>query len=74
MIKKKQFEKMLDEYFAFRGWDLRTGIPTRKTLESLDLRDVADELEGRAYSLPKELTRANKSVLNKLGERNEGGW
>jgi aldehyde:ferredoxin oxidoreductase len=34
-----------DHYYQLRGWDLSTGVPTRGTLESLDLKDVADELE-----------------------------
>jgi len=28
-----------------QGWDMRTGYPTRGTLESLDLGYVADELK-----------------------------
>jgi aldehyde:ferredoxin oxidoreductase len=35
---------MLDDYYGLRGWDKETGIPTRKTLEELDLKDIADEL------------------------------
>ncbi len=38
-------DKMLDDYYRARGWDLRTGNPTRKTLERLGLKDVADDLE-----------------------------
>ena len=37
-------EPMLDEYYAERGWDQETGIPTRQTLERLGLGYVADEL------------------------------
>jgi len=37
-------EPMLDEYYAERGWDQETGIPTRLTLEKLGLKYVADEL------------------------------
>jgi len=37
-------EPMLDEYYAERGWDQRTSIPTRETLESLGLGYAADEL------------------------------
>ncbi|MFC1968221.1 aldehyde ferredoxin oxidoreductase family protein [Chloroflexota bacterium] len=47
IVDKKKFEQMLDEYYRFRGWDVETGIPTRQTLERLDLKDVAAELEGR---------------------------
>ena len=37
-------EPMLDEYYSERGWNQRTGIPTRQTLERLDLKYVADDL------------------------------
>ncbi len=37
-------EPMLDEYYVERGWDPKTGVPTRETLVSLGLRYVADEL------------------------------
>ena len=38
---------MLDEYYRERGWDVRTGLQKRNTLERLGLKDVADELEGK---------------------------
>lgn len=34
---------MLDEYYQARGWD-DNGLPTRKNLEILDLREIADDL------------------------------
>jgi aldehyde:ferredoxin oxidoreductase len=43
-IDRTKFEKMKDEYYALRGWDIKTGIPTRKTLQELGLKDVVDEL------------------------------
>ncbi|MEM3061653.1 MAG: aldehyde ferredoxin oxidoreductase C-terminal domain-containing protein, partial [Candidatus Bathyarchaeia archaeon] len=36
---------MLDEYYENRGWDRETGLPYRKTLERVGLKEVADELE-----------------------------
>ena len=36
---------MLDEYYEVRGWDKRTGIPTKKKLGELGLGDVAEELD-----------------------------
>ena len=42
---RSNFEVMKDRYYQLRGWDLTTGVPTRDTLESFDLKDVADELE-----------------------------
>ena len=44
--------KLLDEYYKARGWDLATGWPTRAKLEQLGLKDVADELE-KLGKLPK---------------------
>jgi aldehyde:ferredoxin oxidoreductase len=39
------FEEMKDRYYELRGWNLASGVPTRTTLESFGLEDVADELE-----------------------------
>jgi aldehyde:ferredoxin oxidoreductase len=36
---------MLDEYYAERGWDVKTGVPTRAKLVELGLEYVADELK-----------------------------
>ncbi|MBM2832654.1 MAG: Aldehyde ferredoxin oxidoreductase [Dehalococcoidia bacterium] len=46
-MEKEKFERMLDEYYRARGWDVESSIPTRSTLERLGLGDVADELERR---------------------------
>jgi aldehyde:ferredoxin oxidoreductase len=35
---------MLDEYYTERGWDLKTGVPRRETLEGLGLSKAASEL------------------------------
>jgi len=35
---------MLDEYYAARGWNPVTGIPTKEKLAELGLGYVADEL------------------------------
>lgn len=43
-IDRDKFEKLKDAYYTERGWDLKTGIPTRAKLEELGLKDVADEL------------------------------
>jgi aldehyde:ferredoxin oxidoreductase len=42
-ITAEQLDGMLDEYYAFRGWD-KDGIPTRQRLEMLGVDDVAAEL------------------------------
>jgi len=41
-----ELEPMLNEYYTERGWDLRTGIPTRQRLTELDLAYVADEIHA----------------------------
>jgi benzoyl-CoA reductase subunit BamB len=47
---KKRFpeleEKLLDAYYKFKGWD-KQGIPTKETLQELDLAYVAEDLEQR---------------------------
>ena len=40
-----KFKQVLDEYYKLRGWDPKTGIPERKTLEEFQLKSEADELE-----------------------------
>ena len=40
----KDLDGMLDEFYDACGWDKKTSIPTRKKLEELGLKDVADEL------------------------------
>ncbi len=44
LISKEDLNAMLDEYYTLRGWDLNTGIPTRKQLIELSLDYVADQL------------------------------
>lgn len=38
-------EPMKTAWYRNHGWDEKTGIPRRSTLESLDMADVADDLE-----------------------------
>jgi aldehyde:ferredoxin oxidoreductase len=44
-LDREKFEKMKDEYYSIRGWDVDTGLPRRSTLEELGMSDVADVLE-----------------------------
>jgi aldehyde:ferredoxin oxidoreductase len=44
-------DKMLDDYYRLRGWDLKTGIPTRKKLLEDGLEDVIKDLEKRGKHL-----------------------
>jgi aldehyde:ferredoxin oxidoreductase len=43
---EKYEQELLSKYYAFKGWNT-DGIPTRQTLERLDLAYAADDLEGR---------------------------
>jgi aldehyde:ferredoxin oxidoreductase len=44
MISKEDLDTMLDEYYSLRGWDVKTGMPTREKLTDLRLEYVADAL------------------------------
>jgi aldehyde:ferredoxin oxidoreductase len=47
VLDKNEFERMRDEYYAVRQWDVSTGFQTQETLEALDLSDVTDDLANR---------------------------
>jgi aldehyde:ferredoxin oxidoreductase len=42
ILERKDFEKMKDEFYALRGWDVATGVPTKAKLKELDLEDITD--------------------------------
>ena len=44
-IEREEWDALLDEYYDAHGWDKKTSYPTRKCLEELDLKHVADDLE-----------------------------
>ncbi len=39
-VDRDQFGTIMDEYYALRGWDVRSGIPTSETLQRLNLPAV----------------------------------
>lgn len=47
VVEKDQFEGLKDEYYQLRGWDVSSGLPTRATMQALELEDIADDLETR---------------------------
>ena len=47
-------------FYELMGWDRKTGWPTRAHLESLDMKDVADELQ-KLGKLPKDKHRGASS-------------
>ena len=44
-LNKDKFDEFKTKFYEFQGWNTATGYPTRKALESVNLRQVADELE-----------------------------
>lgn len=47
VVERVEFEKMKDEYYELRGWDVESGLPTKAKLEELELGDVATDLKRR---------------------------
>ena len=47
VVDREGFEQMKSEFYELRRWDVSTGLQTRETLESMDLKEVADDLEPR---------------------------
>ena len=45
MLNREKYDIMLDEYYTLHGWDVKTGIPSKKKLKELGLADVANNLE-----------------------------
>ncbi len=44
LVSREELDKMLDEYYSLRGWDVSSGVPTRAKLAELGLGYVADAL------------------------------
>jgi aldehyde:ferredoxin oxidoreductase len=47
VVDREAFEKLKDDYYHARGWDVPSGLQTRRKLEELGLEDVAKDLEMR---------------------------
>ena len=47
VVDRAEFERMKDEYYQLRQWDMATGLQTRAKLEQLGLRDIVQDLEHR---------------------------
>ena len=45
-LDRQVFEKMRDEFYGLRGWDIDTGLQTEQTLNRLDLSDLTEELSS----------------------------
>ena len=46
-LKKEDYDEALSEFYRISGYDEKTGIPTRETLERLGLEKIASDLENR---------------------------
>ncbi len=44
---REDWSKAVDMFYTAMGWDVKTGAPTRATLEKFDLKFMADDLEKR---------------------------
>jgi len=42
---REDYEALVDHYYSLRGWDLKTGWPTRETWVKTGLADIASEME-----------------------------
>jgi aldehyde:ferredoxin oxidoreductase len=47
VVERDKFEKMMDEYYTIRGWDVATGLQKKETLESLGLPEIIPELKDK---------------------------
>jgi aldehyde:ferredoxin oxidoreductase len=45
VLDRAKFEDVKKRFYELEGWDPKTGVPTRATLESMDLGFVADALD-----------------------------
>ena len=45
LVTPEKLNKLLDEYYELRGWDIETGLIKRQKLIELGLDDIADELQ-----------------------------
>ena len=47
VLERDQFEKMMDEYYLRRGWDVKSGLQKKDTLAALGLADVIPRLTAK---------------------------
>lgn len=44
---KEEFRKVMDEYYALRGWDRKMGRPSLETMKKFNLTEEAKQLGDR---------------------------
>jgi aldehyde:ferredoxin oxidoreductase len=47
VVEKKEFEKLKNDYYQYRGWDAASGLQTKATMKKLQLEDIAADLDKR---------------------------
>jgi aldehyde:ferredoxin oxidoreductase len=47
VVVRDDFEKLKDEYYGLRGWDVASGLPTAAKLEELELPGIVQDLRQR---------------------------
>ena len=47
VLDRGDFEKLKDEFYTLRGWDVTTGLQTKAKLEELGLGEIATDLETK---------------------------
>ena len=47
VVDRDDFEKLKDEFYELRGWDVESGYPTEAKMSELGLEDIAQDLKGR---------------------------
>jgi aldehyde:ferredoxin oxidoreductase len=49
-LDREKFKAMLKEFYALRGWDVKTGLPTRETLLKLGMDDLTPSFPAATSS------------------------
>ena len=47
VLLREDMDRLLDEYYELRGWDVKTGIPKKERLTDLGLAEIAGEIGAR---------------------------
>lgn len=69
---RQDFERIRDDYYQRRGWDVPTGLPSAEGLRALGMDEVAQDLLARGLAVerahPIPLLRRLGHTLGRLGE------
>jgi aldehyde:ferredoxin oxidoreductase len=48
VVDRERFEKMKDEYYQLRGWDVASGLQTKAKLKELGLQDIVANISDKS--------------------------